>query len=139
MLFLLASEGAKSLIDVKISIPDALIYSGIGFLIVFCVLAFLMGIIYLMAYIVRKVEKSGFEFGPWLKSLFKSKKKNEQKSSEEVKEITASAPVAPGSAGEIKLNDVPPQTAAMLMAIVADELKVPVNELKFISIKEIKE
>ena len=46
---------------------------------------------------------------------------------------------APGSAGHIKLNGVPPKTAAMAMAIVADEMGVPVNELRFISIKEVKE
>ncbi|MBE6992591.1 MAG: hypothetical protein E7430_08465 [Ruminococcaceae bacterium] len=43
---------------------------------------------------------------------------------------------APGSLGEIKLFDVDDQTAAMVMAIVADELKAPLNELRFISIKE---
>ena len=31
------------------------------------------------------------------------------------------------------------QSAAMLMAIVADEMKAPINELRFISIREIKE
>ena len=45
---------------------------------------------------------------------------------------------APGSAGEIKLHDVPDRTAAMLMAIVADRLGKPLNELRFISIREIK-
>lgn len=44
--------------------------------------------------------------------------------------------VAPGSAGKLKLHDVPPKTAAMLMAIVADKLGKPLNELRFISIKE---
>ena len=46
---------------------------------------------------------------------------------------------APGSAGKIKLHDVPDKTAAMLMAIVADRLGKPLNELRFISIREIKE
>ena len=45
---------------------------------------------------------------------------------------------APGSAGEVKLHDVPDRTAAMLMAIVADKLGKPLNELRFISIREIK-
>ena len=48
-------------------------------------------------------------------------------------------PLAPGSAGEVKLYDTPPAVAAMLMAIVADELKTPLNELRFISIREIRE
>ena len=46
--------------------------------------------------------------------------------------------VAPGSAGELKLHDVEPKTAAMLMAIVADKMGKPLNELRFISIKEVK-
>lgn len=45
---------------------------------------------------------------------------------------------APGSAGEIKLHDVPDKTAALLMAIVADKMGKPLNELRFISIREIK-
>ena len=58
-------------------------------------------------------------------------------------ETAVSAPVAeatpaPGSAGKIKLHSVPPKTAAMLMAIVADKLGKPINELRFISIKEVK-
>ena len=46
-------------------------------------------------------------------------------------------PAAPGSAGQIKLHNVPPKTAAMLMAIVADKMGKPLNELRFISIKEV--
>ena len=57
-----------------------------------------------------------------------------------VKEDAPAAPIpeAPGSAGQIKLHDVEPKTAAMLMAIVADKLGKPINELRFISIKEVK-
>ena len=46
---------------------------------------------------------------------------------------------APGSAGEVKLFDVPDKEAAMIMAIVADKLQKPLNELRFISIKEVKD
>ena len=48
-------------------------------------------------------------------------------------------PLAPGSAGELKMYDVEPKTAAMIMAIVADKLQKPLNELRFISIKEVKQ
>ncbi len=48
------------------------------------------------------------------------------------------APTAPGVAGQVKLHDVEPKTAAMLMAIVADKMGKPLNELRFISIKEVK-
>ncbi|MDD5953955.1 MAG: OadG family protein [Firmicutes bacterium] len=53
----------------------------------------------------------------------------------------AEAPVvaAPGSAGPVKLYDTPPKTAAMIMAIVADQMGKPLNELRFISIKEVKD
>ena len=47
------------------------------------------------------------------------------------------APLAPGSAGDLKLYDTDPRDAAMIMAIVADELQKPLNELRFLSIREI--
>ena len=49
----------------------------------------------------------------------------------------AEAPTAPGAAGDVKLHNVDPKTAAMLMAIVADKTGKPLNELRFISIKEV--
>ena len=67
---------------------------------------------------------------------------NRDKKAEAAKPAAAPAAAkaaAPGSAGEIKLHDVPDKTAAMLMAIVADKLGKPLNELRFISIREIKE
>ena len=51
----------------------------------------------------------------------------------------ADAPTAPGSAGKLKLHDVEPKTAAMIMAIVADKMGKPINELRFISIKEVRD
>lgn len=46
-------------------------------------------------------------------------------------------PAAPGSAGQVKLHGVEPKTAAMLMAIVANKMGKPLNELRFTSIKEV--
>ena len=43
-----------------------------------------------------------------------------------------------GTAGEVKLFNVPDKDAAMLMAIVAHKLNKPLNELRFKSIKEVK-
>ena len=51
---------------------------------------------------------------------------------------SATADAAPGTAGQLKLYDTPPKTAAMIMAIVADKMGKPLNELRFISIKEVK-
>lgn len=48
-------------------------------------------------------------------------------------------PTAPGSAGQLKLYNVEPKTAAMLMAIVAHKLGKPINELRFLSIQEVDE
>ena len=69
---------------------------------------------------------------------------NKEKKTAPVPEAPVAAPApapaaAPGSAGQIKLHDVPDRTAAMLMAIVADRLGKPLNELRFISIREIKD
>ena len=47
-------------------------------------------------------------------------------------------PAAPGSAGELKLYDTDPRDAAMILAIVADTLGKPLNELRFKSIREVK-
>lgn len=70
-------------------------------------------------------------------------KKAAQEKNVEVVEIPQTTeevqdPTAPGSAGPVKLYNVEPKTAAMLMAIVADKTGKPLNELRFISIKEVK-
>ena len=58
---------------------------------------------------------------------------------EEVAAPVAASPEAPGSAGQLKLYNTEPKTAAMVMAIVADKLQKPLNELRFLSIKEVEE
>ena len=55
-----------------------------------------------------------------------------------LQKLISTAPKAPGSAGELKLYDTDPKTAAMLMAIVADKMGKPINELRFKSIREVK-
>lgn len=56
-----------------------------------------------------------------------------------VEAVQPSIEKAPGTAGELKLYDTDPRDAAMIMAIVADTLGKPLNELRFISIKEVKD
>ena len=68
-----------------------------------------------------------------------NKKKAASVSIVEEAPVVVEKPTAPGTAGQIKLHDVEPKTAAMLMAIVADKMGKPLNELRFISIKEVKE
>ena len=76
-------------------------------------------------------------FAIWV-LVSKKRKKND---TTPVVEAEPAVPVreAPGAAGQLKLHDVEPKTAAMLMAIVADKMGKPLNELRFISIKEVKE
>lgn len=48
------------------------------------------------------------------------------------------APVKPAvmaTTGDLVLRDVDDQTAALLMAIISDQTKIPLNELRFKSIK----
>ena len=76
-----------------------------------------------------------------LRKRFGAQKKIQQDTPESVPAVTteeSAKPAAPGSAGKLKLHDVEPKTAAMLMAIVADKMGKPLNELRFLSIKEVK-
>ncbi len=66
----------------------------------------------------------------------------EQKTSAKAEAVSAPvetpAPAtAPGAAGQLKLYNVEPKTAAMLMAITADKMGKPINELRFLSIREV--
>ena len=105
-----------------ISVAEAGIAAILGYAVVFFGLILLMLVMTLLAKIFmaaeKKVEKSV--------EISVSKPAPAQE-----------APVAPGSAGGVKLHNVEPKTAAMLMAIVADRLGKPLNELRFISIKEV--
>ena len=91
------------------------------------ILIFLMLIIKLMTAIGDRAERKNAPIPP------------PPKEAGPVLPLKLTGPFAPGSAGELKLYDTDPRTAAMLMAIVADELKTPLNELRFVSIKEVKE
>ena len=51
----------------------------------------------------------------------------------------AAPALATGTAGECKLYNVGAREAAMLMAIVADRTGKPLNQLRFISIREVKD
>ena len=101
----------------NISIIDALVTALTGYGVVFLGIILLMIVVMIMG------------------SIFSAKEKK-------AAAAPAPAPVevpkatAPGTAGQLKLHDVEPKTAAMLMAIVADKLGKPLNELRFISIKE---
>ena len=113
---------------------QALLDSLVGILVVFFALVLLMCIIKVMTAIGDSREKK--KAAAVSAAAFPSEL---QQSPAEDAPIQPIKLLAPGSAGEVKLYDTDPRTAAMLMAIVADELKTPINELRFISIREIKE
>lgn len=117
---LLAAQTADS--GTKMEIGDAAIVAIFGYAVVFFGLILLMCVLYITG------------------SVFKKRDARAAEAKSEVKEASAPATVqpAPGSAGHIKLHGVPDKDAAMIMAIVADQLQTPLNELRFISIKEVK-
>ena len=121
-----AAQSDVNLVD--ISIPNAAVVALLGYAVVFTGLIFLMVVVILLgkAFTARKDSK---------------KSEAPAATATPVAEVPAApaAPVAPGTAGQLKLYDTPPKTAAMIMAIVADKMGKPLNELRFISIKEVKE
>ena len=109
---------------VNISIGNAGLIAALGYLVVFLGLLLLMAVIMIMGKIM--VAKA---------------KKAQAAAAAEAPAAPAPAPKepAPGSAGELKLYDTDPRDAAMIMAIVADTLGKPLNELRFKSIREVKD
>ena len=103
---------------VNISIPNAALTALLGYLVVFLGLVLLMVVIMIQGKIMAP------------------RKAPETKAAAPVKR---DGPKANGSAGELKLYDTDPKDAAMIMAIVADATGKPLNELRFLSIREIKE
>ena len=108
----------------EVSVPEQGLLALLGWAVVFVGLIALMLVVMALgkAFSAKKKAKAAPEAAPVV-----------------VEEVpVAEKPLAPGSAGELKLYDTPPKTAAMLMAIVADQMGKPLNELRFISIKEVK-
>ena len=112
---------------VNISIPNAAIVALLGYAVVFFGLILLMTVITLMGKAFIAKDKKVAEKLQAAKAAVPA-----------AAPAVAEGPAAPGTAGALKLPDVEPKTAAMLMAIVADKMGKPINELRFISIKEVK-
>ncbi|MBO5654942.1 MAG: OadG family protein [Clostridia bacterium] len=117
--------------EFAIPLTDALLLCLIGMAIVFAVLIVLMGIIWVMGKIMEKSPAISAKISPKFKNLFKRNKKGE--------ETTEEAPKANGTCGELVLINTDERDAAMIMAIVADTTGIPLNELRFKSIKRIDE
>ena len=105
----------------KMDIAEAGLYALLGYAVVFLGIVLLMIVVMIMGKIFLAAE---------------NKKKAAAPVEPVAEPVAPVIPEAPGTAGELKLHDVEPKTAAMLMAIVADKLGKPLNELRFISIKE---
>ena len=110
---------------INISFGDAALTALLGYLVVFFGLVLLMVVVMIMGKIM-------------VAQANKAKAATPAAAAEPVAPAPE-APAAPGSAGELKLYDTDPKDAAMIMAIVADSLGKPINELRFIAIKEVKE
>ena len=109
----------------KMDIGEAGLYALLGYAVVFFGIVLLMIVVMIMGKIFVAAEN-------------KKKAKASASVAPVAEPVAPVIPAAPGTAGELKLHDVEPKTAAMLMAIVADKLGKPLNELRFISIKEVK-
>ena len=107
----------------NLNIGDAAIVAALGYGVVFLGIVLLMIVVIAMGKLFVAAE---------------NKKKANAPAPVAEPVVEAPQPVAPGSAGALMLHDVEPRTAALLMAIVADKMGKPLNELRFISIKEVK-
>ena len=110
--------------SLNLNFGEGVLYAILGMLVVFFALVLLMVIIKILIKVTDK-------------------KKGTEAAAAAAPAVEAPAPVkengpAPGSAGQIKLYTTDPKDAAMIMAIVADSLGKPLNELRFISIREVK-
>ncbi len=117
-----AAEAATK--RMTLDIGNNILYAVLGYIVVFVGLALLMAVIIFVGKIM----------------VAKAKKPATAPAAETAKAAAPEAPkqLAPGSAGDVKLYDTDPRDAAMIMAIVADKLQKPLNELRFVSIKEVK-
>ena len=115
------------MIDLEhISIGVAGGYAILGYLVVFLGLVLLMFVVTIMGRIMyRPASKTAAA-------------EQTPAPAPEAAAANSPAPAAPGSAGELKLYDTDPRDAAMIMAIVADTMGKPINELRFKSIREVK-
>ena len=116
----------------NISIANAAIVAVLGYAVVFFGLILLMMVVIGMGKIFIAKDKKAAAKADAAKAAIPTP----------VVPVVDAAPaaqdLAPGTAGQLKLYDTPPKTAAMIMAIVANKMGKPLNELRFISIKEVK-
>ena len=132
---------------VNLGVGPAAVMALLGYAVVFFGIILLMIVVMIMGkiFIAQAAKQPEREAKKAAKKAAKEAKKAAKKGVAPMDNVPAAAPVAaaepvyaPGTAGQLKTYDVPPKTCAMLMAIVADKMGKPLNELRFISIKEVK-
>lgn len=116
-----------SLLEMQLGWGDTLKTSGVGFVIVLIVLAFIAVLIKLIS-------------GVFSKTIGKEKTETKTNApSEAPAPVTASAPVAvpatPVTPGYLRLEGVSEANAAVIMALVSHQTGIPLNRLAFHSIK----
>ncbi|MBR5390044.1 MAG: OadG family protein [Clostridia bacterium] len=110
----------------EIEIGGAAVYALLGYAVVFFGLVLLMTVVMLLG-----------------RAMVAAKRRPEEKTVSSAPAVpakeTPKALPAKGTGGEILLHDVPAREAAMVMAVVAYRLQKPLNELRFKSIREVKD
>lgn len=115
------SSGLFELFHSDVSMGESLLYALIGYCVVFLMLVILIFVIQIMAKVVGAISPKAQPAAPQADVPKETPKE------------------APGSAGSLILEEVSDRDAAMIMAIVADSLNKQVNELRFKSIRRVKE
>ena len=116
-----------SLLEMQLGLGDTLKTSGVGFVIVLIVLAFI-------AVLIMMISK-----------VFNTVAGNVKKAESEVAEtsvakpaaapVATAAPAAPVASGYLRLEGVSEANAAVIMALVSHQTGIPLNRLAFHSIK----
>ncbi len=130
--------------EANLSVVDALLLALIGIVIVFLVLIALMLLVTLVGKIFDSSDKLKAEHPEWGEKIASCKSKIMFWKKDKQEEETQPAKEAPkelakGTCGELTLVNCDERDAAMIMAIVADSLNTPLNELRFKSIKRVEE
>lgn len=109
------------MISPNITLWEGFLISLVGLGMVLVLLMVLIGVLALLSFSVQKLVPK------------------KQENTAVAPQVTTEKVPAPGSCGNLILENVSDRDAAMIMAILANKLEKPLHELRFTSIREIKE
>lgn len=110
--------------EIKMPMSEVLMTALVGILTVFVVLALIAVCIMALSKIIQKIEGAASKSSP--------------KASAPVNEAPKGAPLPESqSIGSLELIGTDEATAAIIMAIVSDKSKIPLNRLEFKSIRQL--